>query len=252
MCVHKKFYYKLTFWTCLAALLVVTILATIGIFQTLKLKQTFDRYDEIFKETHSLMIIMMIICCVLITLASVLSLIGVLMDWFPLLIISSYGLVIASLFSMIVGFWILAISREAILDHGMAVGIVTELEELVKKPDFLALNNTILDPIQLDFECCGVNGFEDYAESTTRKWMRDILPLPKSCCINPEKNCLPNSDEHKKHGCLTKFTLYVTEVFNNYAVLLITFGIATGINGMYMFLISRKAKELYLYYPYYF
>lgn len=252
MCVHKKFYYKIIFWTCLITLLLVTILSTVGMLQVLKLKQTYDRYEEIFKNGPNLMIILLIVCCALIITMSVFALIGIIMDWFPLMVISAYLLILTSLISVVIGFWVLLVSREVVNKFGMSVGIVEELQELVKKPDFLALNNTILDPIQLDYECCGVNSFEDYADSTTRKWMRDILPLPKSCCIDTDKNCLPNSDEHKKQGCLVKFTMRTTETFNNYAVVLIVFGLATGINGMYTLLLSKKAKETYLYYPYYF
>lgn len=252
MCLQKKFYYKIIFWTCVCTLLVIIILSGFGLYDALRLKQKYERYESLLEKQYEVMMSIIMICTFLMLIVSTAALIGVVMDWYPLLILTSYALIITSFISTLVGFWVLFVSRDGVGPNGMTYGIVDKLEALLRKPDFLTYNAAVLDPINTDYACCGIYSYRDYSTSSKRQWMRDLLPLPSSCCYDTARNCKPGTDEHKKNGCMTKYTLAVTESYLIFAVFLVVGGISTGINGLYANLLAKKAKEVYLYYPYYF
>jgi len=70
----------------------------------------------------------------------------------------------------------------------------------------------IYDTIQHDLQCCGVNGYKDWANSTWSKGKN----VPDSCCIAELTGCGADALVSPAHvtidqgGCLTKFTDYIT------------------------------------------
>lgn len=105
-----------------------------------------------------------------------------------------------------------------------------KLEELTKK----ALDEGIkkyfkggeerkaIDNVQKEFECCGVDGYEDYLNQNTTE-------LPKSCCRTPKCNTTVeamrslNNTEIYTQGCLKGFEKFLREH------LLIVGGVGIGI-----------------------
>lgn len=69
----------------------------------------------------------------------------------------------------------------------------------------------IYDTIQHDLQCCGVDGYTDWADSPFSQGKN----VPDSCCVAEMEGCgenaLNNPATISQEGCLSKFTDFVTD-----------------------------------------
>lgn len=251
MCLHNELHFRIIFWVASISLLLLAVLSTALSVRGFMARARYTEYKD-FTDTQVQTMVRVTIGLSLLTLVAVITaLISIALDWYPLLIAHTIAFCLISFLLLGVGLWFMMLARDVHTEASLSFRMVAELEALISKPDFIPYNNSILAPVQRDMECCGVYDYNDYFRALTKQWMKDILPVPKSCCVNPETTCLTNTQDHHQEGCLTKLAVHTTTTFSNFGVIMYSMCLTMLIDAALLFVLSFRAKDFFYFYPYY-
>lgn len=254
MCVnHRRSHNRIVYWTVMLVLVVTTGVAITGVIQGFKLRDRYNRYGTFLTINYNIYTLAIVACCAAMCAIAIFTAISITLQWYPTMIISAYCLLGASFVIPVVGIWFMAVTKDLTSGFGLTVKSIKDMESLLKG-DTLPFNNTLLDFLHMDMKCCGVHTYMDFRETLAKRnmWMKSLLPIPQSCCVDPGHWCEPDSDAHHHEGCLNRLVAYTSEQYNTFASTFVVFGAMLGISAFYVFILSKKAKETYLFYPYYF
>lgn len=251
MCFSQKLDIKMVFWTLLISLGIMIIAITVCLIALIKFKIEYEENANYLTNRFEMLSKFLIASCIIILIIAITGLVSVIVDWYPFLIIHAFIFLGLSLYMIAAGCYVIGQSHDVHGRSGLLEKTLHNFEEILKKPEWFSFNITILDPVQRSLSCCGVYNWRDYWRPLQRSWIGDMLPLPKSCCDDQNYVCMPLKKTERQDGCMKKVVLYFTVSFNEYGIIIFIFGVSAAINSGFLFILARKAKEYYYFYPYY-
>lgn len=252
MCLQTDIHVRLVFWCCTISVLLLAGAATSGFVFAFKMKERVEHFAVFSEPYMETMCMTMMVVCALVAIVCLATFVALLLDWYPLLMAHGVALAILSIAGMAAGLWLLFTAR-SLGPRGLLQRIVADMELLLLSPDEFTHTQTLLDNVQKDLRCCGVYHYKDYEKVPTGRGIEatDLIPLPLSCCIEAKKSCNKDTIEHTSEGCLGKLAVLAATTFAIYGILLFVLSAALMIDAGLVFILARRAKEFYHFYPYY-
>ncbi|XP_035992443.1 tetraspanin-15 [Fundulus heteroclitus] len=216
------FFYSCSFWLLGSCILAVGIYAEVE-------RLRFKTLDVIFLAPS----IILILLGILMTVVSLMGVLGTLRDYTTLLKVFKYALVVCLILELMGGILALAFRNKTkdLVNKNIRKGMVNYYDDL----DF----KNILDFVQQEFKCCGAGGFKDwevnmYHNSTGHGPLAG--GVPHTCCIKTKPNEVVNTMCGYKlldkvsyellsvihtRGCTDAFLTWVKDNYKKIAVLLL-------------------------------
>nr|CAB3229076.1 CD151 antigen-like [Phallusia mammillata] len=165
---------------------------------------------------YNIIVYLLIGAGVLVFLTGILGCVGAIQKNNAMLTCYFVLLVVIFLCECIAG--ILAFVYYESLHDELSEGLRSNLNKNYNQTDKEALSDAV-DMMQQDFQCCGVESYLDWQDSTFVKQNKDGLKTPESCCKSVTPLC--SKRDHPSNiyrilgsdsmGCLTKLELYIKE-----------------------------------------